>query len=87
MTSNINVSQNTKARIRRDINAQLTDAVAHNVERGTVTTERGDYIAFTVRYADLPRGRTAFITTKGMTQSVIQDAASVMMHELGYTKF
>ena len=84
ISRNRNVSQNIKASIRRDLQKQLANAVKMRVERGTVSTERGDWMKFTVRYS----GDLAFICIAGLRfgTTSIQMATSAALYEWGYTR-
>jgi hypothetical protein len=85
---------NTTAKARREVQKELTSAIANKVERGTVVTSVGKWIAFSVKYFTFANGKTSVqITLDGKKYGVcncfhltVNDAASAALYEWGFTR-
>jgi hypothetical protein len=75
------------AKARNEIKAELTNAIANKLERGTVVVSAGKSMAFTISYfTHSTLGETAKITVKGHSNYSVANAASNMLSEMGLTR-
>lgn len=79
--------QQMTSKARRETKNELAHAIKNRIERGTVVTSTGNWIAFTVKYfSRIDGSEAAAITLKGHECYDVNSAAAAALYEWGYVR-